>query len=236
MGTIEDKLNRLLDTKQAIKAAIVGQGVEVAEEDPFSAYPDKVAAIQTGAELPELTDPATYEDVLLGKEFIDQNGEKQYGALQLYAYTPGWEARIPVEKAYDSGDVLLRMTDGSAFGDAAAGDVAEGKTFTSANGVRLVGTHKCSGGSETTYQITVYNQANGDLSVFCGGKFTAIIPGGSAVVETSGPFYIIDSSSANYCYGEGASATVEQGSENNLMYYIVTPSGDNLYGAVYVDV
>ena len=48
MGTTADKLNKLKETKQAIKAAIVNKGVEVTDTDTFASYASKIDSIQTG--------------------------------------------------------------------------------------------------------------------------------------------------------------------------------------------
>ena len=47
MATI-DKLNKLLETKEAIKTAIIGKNVSVTDNDPFSVYPLKINEISTG--------------------------------------------------------------------------------------------------------------------------------------------------------------------------------------------
>ena len=44
-----DKLNKLLETKQAIKQAIIGKGVEVADDTVFADYPAKIASIESGS-------------------------------------------------------------------------------------------------------------------------------------------------------------------------------------------
>lgn len=48
MGTIAQKLAKLLSTKQAIKQAIIDKGVTVNESDAFSLYPSKIAQIEGG--------------------------------------------------------------------------------------------------------------------------------------------------------------------------------------------
>lgn len=48
MGTTVDKLNKLLETKQAIKTAIINKGVEVSESDTFRSYADKINNISSG--------------------------------------------------------------------------------------------------------------------------------------------------------------------------------------------
>lgn len=47
MATI-DKLNKLLQTKEAIKTAIKSKNIAVADSDPFSSYPSKIESISTG--------------------------------------------------------------------------------------------------------------------------------------------------------------------------------------------
>lgn len=48
MGTTADKLNKLKETKQAIKTAIVNKGVDVTDTDTFASYASKIDSIQTG--------------------------------------------------------------------------------------------------------------------------------------------------------------------------------------------
>ena len=48
MGTITDKLNKLAETKSAIKTAIVNKGVAVSDSDTFASYADKIASISGG--------------------------------------------------------------------------------------------------------------------------------------------------------------------------------------------
>lgn len=57
MGTVADKLNKLLGTKADIKAAITEKGQTVAEADTFASYGDKIRAIKTGAEPGTPLDP-----------------------------------------------------------------------------------------------------------------------------------------------------------------------------------
>lgn len=48
MGTITDKLNKLAETKSAIKTAIVNKGVAVSDTDTFASYANKIASISGG--------------------------------------------------------------------------------------------------------------------------------------------------------------------------------------------
>lgn len=48
MGTTSDKLNKLIETKAAIKTAITNKGVEVSDTDTFSSYASKIDSISSG--------------------------------------------------------------------------------------------------------------------------------------------------------------------------------------------
>lgn len=50
MGTVADKLNKLLSTKADIGAAITEKGQTVADSDTFASYAEKIRAIKTRAE------------------------------------------------------------------------------------------------------------------------------------------------------------------------------------------
>jgi surface protein len=48
MGRTADKLNKLLETKAAIKQAIIDKGVDISDTDTFASYPEKIESIKTG--------------------------------------------------------------------------------------------------------------------------------------------------------------------------------------------
>lgn len=48
MGTTTDKLNKLLQTKEAIKTAIKAKNVSLLDSEPFSVYASKIESISTG--------------------------------------------------------------------------------------------------------------------------------------------------------------------------------------------
>ena len=52
MGTITDKLNKLAETKSAIKTAIVNKGVSISDTDTFASYANKIASIEGGGSTP----------------------------------------------------------------------------------------------------------------------------------------------------------------------------------------
>jgi hypothetical protein len=84
MGTTADKLAKLLDTKAAIKQAIVDKGQTIADE-PFATYAGKIAAIEDGRPI-ELSTAAE-----MNAAMTDENVGKLYkftGTTQDGGYIP----------------------------------------------------------------------------------------------------------------------------------------------------
>ena len=77
MGTVVDKLNYLKETKTAIRNALIGRGVEVADSDTFRSYAQKVADIPIGgADIDALIDGTLTEvtsDVASIREYAFYN-------------------------------------------------------------------------------------------------------------------------------------------------------------------
>lgn len=90
---------------------------------------------------------------------------------------------IDVYRSVDN-DVLLRtgsivhmIADGEKFGDATAADVAKGKTFTSASGLKVTGAHECDGGTDTSdATATAGDIAEGMTAYVDGEKVTGNLP------------------------------------------------------------
>lgn len=66
MGTITDKLNKLAETKSAIKTAIVNKGVSISDSDTFASYANKIASIEGGG--------STATEGIYGVFIYDTNG------------------------------------------------------------------------------------------------------------------------------------------------------------------
>lgn len=60
MGTINEKLNYLLQTKENIKQAIKGKGVEITDSDSFRSYAEKIETIQADEPKVLIDYPSTY--------------------------------------------------------------------------------------------------------------------------------------------------------------------------------
>jgi hypothetical protein len=113
--------------------------------------------------LPTLTTPGTADDLAKGKQFIDANGNVVTGTVvtvgsgathlvdnaRIIKMTSGGNLLLGTDLAiqdprlFRSGSNIKLLTPAENFGDATAADVAVGKTFTSAAGLVVAGTHEC---------------------------------------------------------------------------------------------
>src|SRR5574344_2716786 len=89
--SIANKLNKLVETKSAIKTAIVNKGVAVSDSDTFASYANKISSISGGGSTPtegiygvfiydtngNLTKPEEWDtannDLAVGVAVIDEN-------------------------------------------------------------------------------------------------------------------------------------------------------------------
>ena len=124
-----------------------------------------------GVELPELVNPAVSGDIAEGLEAIDKNGNKITGSVDVpRAKNLGADARSfsngkivlsrnnPADFLLRAGRYMAVSDNAENFGNAAAYDVVKGKTFTSAAGLKVEGTHEC----ETLADMTADATANAE--------------------------------------------------------------------------
>ena len=131
---------------------------------------------------------ATVDNVEEGKTFYSNSGVKETGTLQVYSNTGkvissnnisfnGEYLEVvytfPNKRIYKKDGYVTSRITGSDLGNAAAEDVAEGKTFTSASGLKVTGTHVCSGGIDTSdATATAGDIAEGATAYVNGEKIT----------------------------------------------------------------
>ena len=121
-----------------------------------------------GKSLPELTNPATASDIASGKQAIDGDGNILIGDVAKATFSAPWPATLVYDSTNDRIDftyevsqnyfidsgVNIRLMSGvENFGNATAADVAAGKTFTSAAGLKVEGTLNTSPKIEDTINI-----------------------------------------------------------------------------------
>lgn len=108
MGTIADKLELLLQTKNAIREAIIGKGQAVTATAPFSSYPGKIAAIQTGVDASDAT--AGAGDILSPKTAYTASGKVEGIIPTLAAQTilPGTADQTIAGRQYLGGTQVIR--------------------------------------------------------------------------------------------------------------------------------
>ena len=84
MGTTADKLNAILNTKEAIKQAIRDKGVYIGDHDAFAEYPDAIRSIETGSSEGG------------SDEFFNLRTDNGTNMCALFCYYPGNELDLSV--------------------------------------------------------------------------------------------------------------------------------------------
>lgn len=109
----------------------------------------------------------------------------------------------------DSGTEITMRAPIENFGDATAADVAAGKTFTSTAGLKVTGTHACSGGGMTTKSGTATSAV-----IETGLSSVSGLVMYRKNIDTTGLVYAVyDNGSSSYIYSVGSNGTCATGSD-----------------------
>lgn len=135
MGTIAEKLQKLVHTKEAIRQAIIGKGQNVTALDTFASYPAKIAAIKTGTDISDAT--ATAADLRSGKVGYGQDGK-------IVGTVPDVAVPTPVISVSSGGLITASATQNTGF-------VAGGST----NAAKQLVTQGAMTWMPRTYSLTV---------------------------------------------------------------------------------
>lgn len=160
-----------------------------------------------GIVMPELDNEGTANDLAQGVQLIDQNGYVVTGNIPVCNDDYGLEVDESLIGGYANDrfwfgsyvpeDCILRKNtrffmdifDSEIFGDAKPEDVAEGKTFTSSDGIKIVGTGTgvLGGGTSFTYPEGAFKQ----VTNFTDGKQYALV----ALID--GTYYYLNTTNRN---------------------------------------
>lgn len=149
------------------------------------------AANAGGVTLPALTNPGTAADLAEGMELIDGDGSVVAGTLPVVtdltwaSMKPEWDdennriffrVKNSARRIWEVDGNLLIAFGSDYFGAAAPEDVVKGKTFTSATGLKMTGTHE----EETIAEV---EQATPEITISASGLITASATQGAGKVS-----------------------------------------------------
>ena len=241
MATIAEQLTSLANTKAAIKQSIIDKGVQVADTDPFSAYPAKIGQISGGGGA--TTKFGVSLDNLLGN--VDANGVLQELTTEFvfdgtsvkeiteaargtfayrFAYTKWQEVRFPDLVSIGDGGTLSEYCQGTFSYNA---DVQKRHTVDMPNLEAINGQYAAKGMFQTSNietinipKLTTINGTSAAQNMFVGNYITQVslpnlttISGPSAAISMfdNNNITSVDLSSLATVSGTGACRTMFKG-------------------------
>lgn len=168
MGTTEEKLAYLEETKEKLAQGLAAQGLTPA--GTFRAMAEQVAEIPSGTPLPSLTNPGTAADLLSGKRLIDGTGRVVTGSMpdivpQSMELESGQAYTIPRGYHSGSGIITAKGGAGGSFAVPLVVTVEAGATVTATNGADTV-----TGVSDGTCTLILSTSGIWTVSAILGGN------------------------------------------------------------------
>lgn len=129
--------------------------------------------------------------------------------------------------AQNTNDILMRngswnIIDSplSNFGDATAEDVTNGKTFTSSKGLKIVGTHICDGGLDTSDATAIASDIALDKTAYVNNELV------TGILKEGSPSKIVSGSNVASC---NVNTTIETGTKSSFSTIFTPPQKRILY-------
>ena len=178
---IKSSVKRIQQAKTDIASAIAGKGITVPDGTKIDGMPELISHIESGG-IDTSDATATADNIEYGKTAYTANG-KEAGTLNKTSRLASTKTSVTAERKtpmvgspyyiigvsadeltapssagryiIDAAKLNVSMdVNASVFGDAAASNVLKGKTFTSADGLKVAGTHVCKQPNLQTKSVT----------------------------------------------------------------------------------
>lgn len=164
MTEIRTEFDRIKGNVVDSLSAVAEKGVSVPDGSNSDVLAGLIRSIEAGGGTDTSDATATTNDIISGKTAYGANG-KITGGITLVSRRfevdarPVWQSGViqtsfslSPRTAFEDGTTIRFLLDGSYFGNATAADVAKGKTFTSASGLKVSGAYEA---KSETCMVTV---------------------------------------------------------------------------------
>lgn len=155
LNDIQDSIMLLGGDNVSLSKVLYVDGQTVIAADNLNQIQDAIIKLQSGAGMAGAVSTLALSNPT-GSKYLESNGS----GIQFSAY-PSGSGSIVV----DANTEIVTKVPGADFGNAKASDVASGKTFTSASGLKLTGTNTGTGGGHSVaFGTTTTKTINTGLS------------------------------------------------------------------------